>query len=107
MGWTQGSYRDEYWITHDGNVIGHSACVSLFPTRNLGITILTNMNGVSLASYLITFFAADLVLGYEPWLSASDVCEFPCQFVHCPEEEKVTLTLSLTRNRKMTDTRNM
>ncbi len=83
MGWSIGTYREEDIIFHGGNVIGESAMVMLFPERKIGITILTNMDGQSTSLYEIAWVAADLVLGYEPWLDVPKACNFPCDFVNC------------------------
>jgi len=85
MGWWIGSYRGHPYYYHGGNTIGHSALVIIFPLDNIAISILTNMDGIQLPHLLTMAYVMDLLLGYTPWLNATNTCNFPCSFVKCSE----------------------
>ena len=48
MGWMIGQYADEKVIYHHGGFIGHSSHCSFIPTKDLGIIIFTNLEGLGL-----------------------------------------------------------
>lgn len=45
LGWFLEDYRGERVVHHGGNIDGMSALVALMPRHNLGVVVLTNMNG--------------------------------------------------------------
>ena len=67
MGWFIDTYRGHRRVYHGGNIDGFSANVILFPQDDLGIVILTNLNGTPLRD-LIGQVMADRLLN----LSAKD-----------------------------------
>lgn len=62
MGWFVDVYRGHQRIHHGGNIDGFSALVLFFPQEEVGMVILTNMNGSGLNN-MIARHAADRLLG--------------------------------------------
>ncbi len=62
MGWFLQDYRGRLVVQHGGNIDGMSAMVAMMPGENLGMVILTNMNGTPLTSVLM-YRAFDHLLG--------------------------------------------
>ena len=52
LGWFLEDYRGRKLVHHGGNIDGMSALVFMVPEENLGLVILTNMNGTSLPTAL-------------------------------------------------------
>ena len=65
MGWFTDNYRGRRRVQHGGNIDGFSANVVLFPKDDLGMVVLTNLNGTPLRD-LIAQVAADRLLGLKP-----------------------------------------
>ncbi len=65
LGWFLQDYRGRYVVQHGGNVDGMTALVGMMPEENMGIVILTNMNGTGLPTTLMNR-AFDLQLGATP-----------------------------------------
>ncbi|WP_053082715.1 serine hydrolase [Chryseobacterium angstadtii] len=59
--WFVSSYKGHYRLEHGGNIDGFSANVSLFPSDNMGVVVLTNQNGSMLPS-LARNIVSDLLL---------------------------------------------
>lgn len=51
-GWFSDIYRGQFRIYHGGNIDGFSALVELLPGSDLGIAILTNLNGSPATEYI-------------------------------------------------------
>jgi CubicO group peptidase (beta-lactamase class C family) len=68
MGWFIHAYRGHKMVEHGGNIDGFSSLVTIVPQENIGIVILTNMNG-SPVPYILTYNVIDRLLGLEavPW----------------------------------------
>ena len=68
--WFTSSYKGHYRLEHGGNIDGFSANVSLFPTDNIGIVVLSNQNGSALPT-LVRNAISDELLGLEKtdWVS--------------------------------------
>lgn len=68
LGWIITSYRGHTVLHHGGNIDGFSAMVSFMPRDNMGLVILTNLNG-NLLPYAVMFNIYDRLLGLEqlPW----------------------------------------
>jgi CubicO group peptidase (beta-lactamase class C family) len=68
MGWVVTSYRGHSLLHHGGNIDGFSAMVSLMPRDNMGLVVLTNLNGTMLP-YAAMFNIYDRLLGLDqvPW----------------------------------------
>jgi CubicO group peptidase (beta-lactamase class C family) len=64
MGWFIDTYRGHGRVHHGGNIDGFSAMVCMFPVDDLGLVVLSNMNGSALPELLVRQ-AADLILGLE------------------------------------------
>ncbi len=68
MGWGIGSYRGHLLIDHGGGIDGFSALTSFMPQENIGVVVLSNLDGVPLPSVL-TYQIYDRLLGLDliPW----------------------------------------
>ncbi|HZU03699.1 MAG TPA: serine hydrolase [Ktedonobacteraceae bacterium] len=68
LGWLVTSYRGHTMIQHGGGIDGFSALTTLLPDDNMGIVVLTNMEGCPVHS-IVTFNACERLLGLEatPW----------------------------------------
>ena len=68
LGWFITSYRGHTVLHHGGNIDGFSAMVSFLPRDNMGLVILTNLNGTFLP-YAAMFNIYDRLLGLDqkPW----------------------------------------
>lgn len=64
MGWILTSYRGHFRSEHGGNIDGFSANVGLLPRDNIGVVVLTNMNGTPVPS-IIRNIVFDKLLGLE------------------------------------------
>jgi hypothetical protein len=62
MGWFLQDYRGRLVVQHGGNIDGMTALVAMMPEENLGMVILSNMNGSALPSVLM-YRAFDTLLG--------------------------------------------
>jgi hypothetical protein len=68
LGWFMTSYRGHTVLHHGGNIDGFSAMVSFMPGDNMGLVVLTNLNGTFLP-YAVMFNIYDRLLGLDqkPW----------------------------------------
>lgn len=68
MGWFLTSYRGHTILHHGGNIDGFSAMVSFMPRDNMGLIVLTNLNGTTLP-YITLYNIYDRLLGLDqvPW----------------------------------------
>ena len=68
LGWFITSYRGHTWIHHGGNIDGFSALVTFMPRDNMGMVILTNLNG-TMCPDIVALNAYDRLLGLDqvPW----------------------------------------
>ena len=68
MGWFIHAYRGHRMAEHGGNIDGFSSLVTLLPQENIGIVVLSNMNG-SPVPYILTYNVIDRLLALEeiPW----------------------------------------
>lgn len=64
LGWFLQPYRGRRLVHHGGNIDGFSALVSFMPDDNLGVVILTNMNG-TFSTFPVMLNAYDRLLGLE------------------------------------------
>jgi CubicO group peptidase (beta-lactamase class C family) len=62
LGWFLQDYRGRLVVQHGGNIDGMTALVAMMPEENLGMVILSNMNGSALPSVLM-YRAFDVLLG--------------------------------------------
>lgn len=65
LGWFVDVYRGHRVIHHGGNIDGFSAMVALLPQDDLGVVVLTNMNGTPTRD-LLARYAIDRMLAFEP-----------------------------------------
>lgn len=65
LGWFLETYRGHERVFHGGNIDGFSALVAMLPQDNIGMIVLTNLDGTPAPS-IIALYAADLLLGLEP-----------------------------------------
>lgn len=68
MGWGINAYRGHLFLSHGGGIDGFTALVSLMPKDNIGLVILTNLNG-NPAPSIVAFNVYDRLLGLDhvPW----------------------------------------
>ncbi len=64
MGWFIHSYRGYTMVEHGGNIDGFSSLVTLLPQQNVGVVVLSNMNGSPLPT-IITYNICDRLLGLQ------------------------------------------
>ncbi|REJ78716.1 MAG: serine hydrolase [Acidobacteria bacterium] len=62
LGWFLSDYKGKKLVEHGGAIDGMRAEVALLPEENLGVVILTNLNGTALPHFL-TYRVLDLYLG--------------------------------------------
>ncbi len=69
LGWLEFPYRGHHSLQHAGGIDGFSAYLAFLPAEQIGVAILTNLQG-TYAHYGITFDILDRLLGLEPrpWL---------------------------------------
>jgi CubicO group peptidase (beta-lactamase class C family) len=65
LGWFIDVYRGRRVVHHGGNIDGFSSLVAMLPQENLGVVVLTNMNGTPTRDLLVRY-AVDRLLGLEP-----------------------------------------
>ncbi|HEX4963256.1 MAG TPA: serine hydrolase [Thermoanaerobaculia bacterium] len=65
LGWVVQGYRGHTRVEHGGNIDGFSALVTLFPQDDLGIVILTNLDGTGVPERLVRH-TADRLLKLSP-----------------------------------------
>ena len=65
MGWFLSDYRGRKLVEHGGAIDGMRAEVAMIPEENVGIVVLTNMNG-SILPHLLAYRVFDAYLGAEP-----------------------------------------
>ena len=65
LGWFVQDYRGRLVVQHGGNVDGFTALVGMLPERELGVVILTNMNGTPMPTALMNWIF-DRQLGAPP-----------------------------------------
>jgi CubicO group peptidase (beta-lactamase class C family) len=65
LGWGVDDYRGHRRVHHGGAIDGFIAATTLFPDDDLGIVVLSNMNGSALPQ-MVTRHAADRLLGLPP-----------------------------------------
>lgn len=68
LGWFVSSYRGHTLVEHGGNIDGFSALVSMMPREQIGVVVLTNLNGAPLPN-LAAYHVYDRLLGLDevPW----------------------------------------
>jgi len=68
MGWMIQAYRGHLMLHHGGGIDGFSALTSFLPQDNLGVVVLTNLNGTSVP-WILTCHIYDRLLGFAqlPW----------------------------------------
>ena len=68
MGWAITAYRGHLMLLHGGGIDGFTALVSLMPKDNIGLVILTNLNG-NPAPSIVAYNVYDRLLGLDhvPW----------------------------------------
>ena len=64
FGWIVQDYRGHKLVSHGGNIDGMSALISFLPKSDLGIVVLTNLNGTQ-APQAVTLEVIDRFLGLE------------------------------------------
>lgn len=65
MGLFVRSYRGQIEVQHGGNIDGFSAYLTFLPQKNLGVVVLTNLDGTPVRD-LVALHAYDLLLGFPP-----------------------------------------
>lgn len=65
LGWFIHSYRGYVMVEHGGNIDGFSALTMLFPEENMGMVVLSNMNGTPVPN-ILCYNIADRLLEIQP-----------------------------------------
>ncbi|MBT8220598.1 MAG: serine hydrolase [Bacteroidia bacterium] len=65
LAWFIYNYEGKYIVQHGGNIDGFSALVFMIPEHDLGMVILTNMNGTGIPT-ILAHSATDILLDIEP-----------------------------------------
>jgi hypothetical protein len=65
LGWFLSDYRGRKLVEHGGAIDGMRALVAMLPEENVGVVILTNMNG-SIVSIPLAYRIFDAYLGAQP-----------------------------------------
>lgn len=71
MGWFLSDFRGRKLVEHGGAIDGMRALVAMIPEKNVGVVILTNLNGTVLPQYL-AYRIFDSYLGEQPTDWAAD-----------------------------------
>lgn len=81
LGWFLQDYRGEKVVQHGGNIDGMSALVAMLPERELGVVVLTNMNGSVLPAAVVNeVFDAFLGVDDHDWaVEAKEVSDIARQ----------------------------
>ncbi len=64
LGWFLQDYRGERVVQHGGNIDGMSALVAMMPEHELGVVVLTNLNGTPLTNVVVNE-VFDAYLGFD------------------------------------------
>ncbi|KAK3603130.1 hypothetical protein CHS0354_027922 [Potamilus streckersoni] len=80
MGWFQSRYRGYSKLSHSGGLYSYASRLLLFPDNEFGI--FGNVNGPDeyrggYSLHPVLYFISDLLLGYKPWITINNVCQFP------------------------------
>jgi CubicO group peptidase (beta-lactamase class C family) len=65
LGWMTSVYRGHQVVDHGGSIDGFLSEVMLLPSDNLGIVVLTNLDGTPLTN-IIARYVTDVLLGLDP-----------------------------------------
>lgn len=73
LGWFIQPYRGHHLVHHGGNIDGFSAMVAFLPREEVGVAVLSNLNGSPLP-LAIALSAVDRLLGLEPvdWVARAE-----------------------------------
>jgi CubicO group peptidase (beta-lactamase class C family) len=63
MGWFLADYRSRKMVNHGGNIDGNTAFVTMMPEENLGIVVLSNLNGANAFISALSHHIYDRMLG--------------------------------------------
>lgn len=74
LGWFVQPYRGHHLVQHGGNIDGFSAMVAFLPREEVGVAVLSNLNGSPLP-LAIALSAFDRLLGLEPvdWVTRAEL----------------------------------
>ena len=78
LGWVSQHFRGYQMLQHAGGIDGFSAFISVMPEDDLGVAILTNLNGTAI-HYGITWEITDRMLGLEPIEWVARVAEYEAE----------------------------
>jgi CubicO group peptidase (beta-lactamase class C family) len=65
MGWFIEPYRGYNQVQHGGSINGFSTMVAFMPDENIGVVVLTNLNGANLFNYTVLYNIYDRLLGLD------------------------------------------
>ena len=74
LGWFLQDYRGERVVQHGGNIDGMSALVAMMPEHELGVVVLTNLNGTPLTTVAVNEIF-DAYLGFDDHDWAAEASE--------------------------------
>eukprot|EP00736_Rhodelphis_marinus_P009129 Rmarinus@m.12280 len=88
LGYKAGLYREYKSIQHGGTATGILSYINLLPEAGVGVFVANSglLSDLRL-NRVVAEYALDVVLGFEPYLSSSTACDFPCSFVQCDGDE--------------------
>lgn len=86
MGWFLQDHQGKKLVHHGGNIDGMSAMVAMLPSENVGVVILTNMNGTSLPNALMLRIM-DAYLGVSDKDWSTDIYEAIQPLIEQQEEQ--------------------
>src|SRR2546421_1496614 len=64
LGWFVEPYRGHVIVEHGGNIDGFSSLVTLLPEHNIGVAVLTNLDGIPVPN-ILTYNICDRLLGLD------------------------------------------
>lgn len=74
LGWMLEYYRNTFAVFHGGNGVGYTTYMYLIPSYQAGFVIMMNVGNFNLLRQLLTYYIADMILGYESWIPQSKWC---------------------------------
>lgn len=87
LGWFVEPYRGHLMAEHGGNIDGFSSLVTLLPEQNIGVVVLTNLNGIPVPNFL-TYNICDRLLGLDEVAWSERLKKFWTAFKEAEEKGK-------------------
>ena len=87
LGWFVEPYRGHMIAEHGGNIDGFSSLVTLLPEQNIGVVVLTNLNGIPVPN-ILTYNICDRLLGLDEVAWSERLMKFWKAFKEAEEKGK-------------------